>query len=73
MTFLSEDFERLKSGKAVFDCRAGCSFSYTTKKGNWKTLHDKQRWRDLVVSAMQVGYLRISPTSCSPSPRRASA
>ena len=56
MTFLSESFERFKSGNAVFDCRAGCSFGYSAKKGDWKKLHDRQLWRDLAVSVMQVGY-----------------
>lgn len=57
MTFLSEPFERFKSGKAVFDCRLNCAFGYTTKKGDWKKLHAAGRWRDLAVSVMQVGYL----------------
>ncbi len=56
MTFLSEPFERFKSGSAVFDCRAQCSLSYGAKKGDWKTLHARQRWRDLAVSVMQAGY-----------------
>src|SRR5947208_8719733 len=57
LTFLAEPFERFKSGKAVFDCRAACDFTYTSKKSDWKTLHANQRWRDLAVSVMQVGYL----------------
>jgi predicted Zn-dependent protease len=57
MTFLSEPFERFKSGKAVFDCRAQCAFSYGNRKSDWKKLHEEKRWRDLAVSVMQVGYL----------------
>ncbi len=57
MTFLSEPFERFKSGKAVFECRAGCYLSYGSKKGDWKALHAAGRWRDLAISVMQVGYL----------------
>jgi predicted Zn-dependent protease len=57
MTFLAEPFERFKSGKAVFECRTQCAFSYSNRKGDWKKLHSQQRWRDLAVSVMQVGYL----------------
>jgi predicted Zn-dependent protease len=57
MTFLSEPFERFKGGKAVFDCRAQCAWSYGSRKGDWKKLHEQKRWRDLAVSVMQVGYL----------------
>jgi predicted Zn-dependent protease len=57
LTFLSEPYERFKSGAAVFDCRVQCGFSYGRKKGDWKALHDKGAWRDLAVSVMQVGYL----------------
>ena len=57
LTFISEPFERFKSGAAVFDCRLQCGFSYARKKGEWKALHDKGAWRDLAVSVMQVGYL----------------
>jgi predicted Zn-dependent protease len=57
MTFLSEPFERFKSGKAVFDCRVQCAFSYNGRKADWKKLHGEKRWRDLAVSVMQVGYL----------------
>jgi Zn-dependent protease with chaperone function len=57
LTFLSEPFERFKSGAAVFDCRVQCGFGYARKKGEWKALHDKGAWRDLAVAVMQVGYL----------------
>ena len=57
LSFLSEPFERFKSGSAVFDCRAQCSFAYSRKKGDWKKLHEAGAWRDLAVSVMQVGYL----------------
>jgi predicted Zn-dependent protease len=57
MTFLAEPFERFKSGAAKFDCRAGCAFSYGSKKGDWKKLHGQGRWRDLALSVIQVGYL----------------
>lgn len=57
MTFLAEDFERFKSGKAVFDCRFQCAFRYNSRKDDWKKLHAEKRWRDLAVSVMQVGYL----------------
>jgi predicted Zn-dependent protease len=57
MTFLSEPFERFKSGNAVFECRLQCSFGYANKKADWKKLHAKQNWRDLAISVMQVGYL----------------
>ena len=57
LTFLSEPFERFKSGSALFECRMQCSFAYSRKKGDWKTLHEAGAWRDLAVSVMQVGYL----------------
>jgi len=57
MIFLSEPFERFKRGSAVFDCTAQCAFSYGRKKGDWKKLHERQNWRDLAISVMQVGYL----------------
>jgi predicted Zn-dependent protease len=57
MTFLAEPFERFKSGKAVFDCRAQCALSFGNKKADWKKLHHDGRWRDLALSVMQVGYL----------------
>ncbi|HYD57492.1 MAG TPA: M48 family metallopeptidase [Burkholderiales bacterium] len=57
MTFLAEPFDRFKSGKAVFDCRVQCAFSYGNRKADWKKLHAQKRWRDLAVSVMQVGYL----------------
>jgi predicted Zn-dependent protease len=57
LTFLAEDFERFKTGKAVLDCRARCSFAYSRAKGDWKALHARGAWRDLAVSVMQAGYL----------------
>jgi hypothetical protein len=57
LTFLSEPFERFKSGSALFDCRMQCSFAYSRQKGDWKRLHEAGAWRDLAVSVMQVGYL----------------
>ena len=57
LTFLSEPFERFKSGAATFDCQVQCSFTYSRKKGDWKKLHGAGAWRDLAVSVMQVGYL----------------
>src|SRR5687768_1362056 len=57
LTFLSEPFERFKSGKAAFDCTVACSMSYARAKDEWQRLHEKQAWRDLAVSVMQVGYL----------------
>jgi Zn-dependent protease with chaperone function len=57
MTFLSEDFERFRSGAAVFTCTVNCALGYTFQKGRWKTLHEKQSWRDLAVTVMKLGYL----------------
>jgi hypothetical protein len=57
MTFLSERFERFKSGNAVFDCRVPCAFSYGNRKADWRKLHAQKRWRDLAMSVMQVGFL----------------
>jgi hypothetical protein len=57
LTFLSDEFERFKSGKAVFECRVACSFAYARAKDDWKALHAKGAWRDLAVSVMQAAYL----------------
>jgi Zn-dependent protease with chaperone function len=57
MTFLAEPFERFKSGRAVFDCRAQCALAFGNNKAEWKKLHGESRWRDLAVSVMRVGYL----------------
>jgi Zn-dependent protease with chaperone function len=57
LTFLSEPYERFKSGAAAFDCKAQCSLAYSRSKGDWKRLHSAGAWRDLAVSVMQAGYL----------------
>jgi hypothetical protein len=57
LTFLSEDFERFKAGAVVLDCTVRCSFAYGSRKGDWRTLHEKRAWRDLAISVMQAGYL----------------
>jgi hypothetical protein len=57
LTFLSEPYERFKSGAALFDCKVQCSLAYSRSKGDWKRLHSTGAWRDLAVSVMQVGYL----------------
>jgi Zn-dependent protease with chaperone function len=57
MTFLAEPFERFKSGKAVFDCRAQCALAFGNQKADWRKLHGEKRWRDLAISVMRVGYL----------------
>jgi predicted Zn-dependent protease len=57
LSFLSEPFERFKSGAAVLDCRLQCSLAYGGAKGGWKRLHAQGAWRDLAVSVMQAGYL----------------
>ena len=57
LSFLAEEFERFKAGKAVFDCRVACGFAYSRSKRDWKDLHSRGAWRDLAVSVMQVGYL----------------
>jgi predicted Zn-dependent protease len=57
LTFLAEPFERFKRGDAVFDCRIQCSVGFSSRKSDWKKLHQREQWRDLAVSVMQVGYL----------------
>jgi Zn-dependent protease with chaperone function len=57
LSFLSEPFERFKSGAAVFDCTLQCSLAYGRAKGEWKRMHASGAWRDLAVSVMQAGYL----------------
>jgi hypothetical protein len=57
LTFLSEPFQRFRSGNIVFDCKLQCSFAYSRSKGDWKQLYAAGAWRDLAVSVVQVGYL----------------
>lgn len=57
LSFVSEDFDRFKSGGVVFTCTVECAFSYTFQKSRWKALHDKRAWRDLAVAVVRVGYL----------------
>jgi len=57
LTFLSEPFQRFRSGNIVFDCKLQCSFAYSRSKGDWKQLYATGAWRDLAVSVVQVGYL----------------
>jgi Zn-dependent protease with chaperone function len=57
LTFLSEPFQRFRSGNIVFDCKVQCSLAYSRAKGDWKRLHSAGAWRDLAVSVVQVGYL----------------
>jgi hypothetical protein len=57
MTFHSEPFQRFRTGKTVLECRAECSLAYTTRKSSWRALYDKQSWRDLAISVLQIGYL----------------
>ncbi|HEX2828477.1 MAG TPA: M48 family metallopeptidase [Burkholderiales bacterium] len=56
MTFVSEDFDRFKSGKAVFSCTTECALAYGFQKSTWKTLYEKHQWRDLALRVMKVGY-----------------
>lgn len=57
MTFMAEDFERFRSGAAVFTCTVNCALGYSFQKGRWKTLHEKQAWRDLALAVIKLGYL----------------
>jgi hypothetical protein len=57
LTFLAEPFERFKSGNALFDCRVECALRYSARKSEFRKLHEKQAWRELAISVMQVGYL----------------
>ena len=57
LTFLAEPFERFKRGEARFDCRIQCSVGFSARKSDWKKLHEREQWRDLAVSVLQVGYL----------------
>src|SRR5262249_51651253 len=50
LTFRAESFDRFRSGKAIFDCTAGCAFGFSSKKADWKKLHAQGRWRDLALS-----------------------
>jgi Zn-dependent protease with chaperone function len=56
MTFVSEDFEKFRTGSASLACGVECALSYTTQKSRWKEMHVKKAWRDLAVSVVRVGY-----------------
>ena len=56
LTFVSEDFDRFKSGGVMFTCTLDCALSYTFQKSKWKALHEKRAWRDLAVAVIKVGY-----------------
>lgn len=56
MTFVAEEFERFRKGGAVFRCTTECMFAYGYHRGNWKTLHEKNQWRELAVAVVKVGY-----------------
>jgi Zn-dependent protease with chaperone function len=56
MTFISEDFERFRRGDVVLACAFGCAMSYAYHSGDWKQLHEKRAWRELVVSVIRVGH-----------------
>ncbi|MBV8032291.1 MAG: M48 family metallopeptidase [Betaproteobacteria bacterium] len=57
MTFRSAPFTQFRTGTAEFKCRTECAFSFASKKGDWKKLHAEQKWRELALSVMGVGYL----------------
>jgi Zn-dependent protease with chaperone function len=57
LSFVSEDFDRFKSGATVFACTFECAVGYTFQKSKWKALHEKRAWRDLAVAVIKVGYL----------------
>jgi Zn-dependent protease with chaperone function len=56
MTFVAEEFERFRKGGAVFSCTTECMFAYGYHRGSWKTLHEKNQWRELAVAVVKVGY-----------------
>jgi len=56
LTFVSEDFDRFKSGAVVFTCTVECALGYTFQKSTWKALHEKKAWRDLAIAVIKVGY-----------------
>ena len=56
LTFLSEDFDRFKSGAVVFTCTHQCALGYTFQKSKWKALHEKRAWRELAMAVVKVGY-----------------
>lgn len=57
MTFVAAEFERFRKGEALLVCGYECALGYSFQRGNWKTLHDKNQWRELALSVMKVGYL----------------
>lgn len=57
MTFQADAFNRFRGGQTVLECRADCSAGYAVRKGGWRELHERQSWRDLAISVLQVGYL----------------
>ncbi|MBX3650126.1 MAG: M48 family metallopeptidase [Burkholderiales bacterium] len=56
MTFVAEEFERFRKGEVLLNCTLECVFAYGYQRGAWKTMHDKNQWRELAVAVTKVGY-----------------
>jgi Zn-dependent protease with chaperone function len=57
MTFMAAEFERFRKGDVVLLCAYECALGYGFQRSNWKTLHDKNQWRELALAVIKVGYL----------------
>ena len=57
MTFVAEEFERFRKGEVVLECALECLFAYGYQRGSWKTMHEKNQWRELAVAVVKTGYL----------------
>jgi predicted Zn-dependent protease len=56
MTFRSVPFDQFKTGSADLKCGSECFFTYGRKKSDWKEMHAQQKWRELALSVVEVGY-----------------
>lgn len=57
MTFVAAEFERFRKGEVILTCGYECALSYGLQRGTWKSLHNKNQWRELAVAVVKTGYL----------------
>jgi Zn-dependent protease with chaperone function len=57
MTFVAAEFERFRKGEVILACSYECALAYGLQRGTWKSLHNKNQWRELTVAVVKTGYL----------------
>lgn len=57
MTFVAAEFERFRKGEVILTCGYECALAYGLQRGTWKSLHNKNQWRELAVAVVKTAYL----------------